>query len=149
MNVDRPGRPTVIIMTACHPFSWRDWKAFGTGTIGDMAAITCISLHGTEVVGGERSSPSSASRRKKRERREKYPQDNIVCYHIPGARTSCTLRTCKWLSWYRIIRTSPEVMKELWKEVARSSWGRGYVFVRRPGLSSQATRGSFPESAAP
>ena len=37
-----------------HPFSWRDWKAFGTGTIGDMACHRAgISLHGAQAVGGQ------------------------------------------------------------------------------------------------
>jgi len=68
-----------------HPFSWRDYRAFGTGTIGDMAchnvnpvfwalglgqvkklAVTCLNTTG----GSE----------------EKYPQNNIVRYDIerPG-----------------------------------------------------------------
>ena len=48
-----------------HPFSWRDWKAFGTGTIGDMACHRlAYPVHGAAAVGGQDSSPSSASTRR-------------------------------------------------------------------------------------
>ena len=66
-----------------HPFSWRDWKAFGTGTIGDMAchrlAFPFMALRLWEV-----KKFTVECLNTKNGSDEKYPQDNVVCYHIPA-----------------------------------------------------------------
>jgi len=66
-----------------HPFSWRDWRQFGTGTIGDMAchhvAVPFMALRLWEV---KKFTVECINTKNGSE--EKYPQDNIVCYHIPA-----------------------------------------------------------------
>ena len=122
-----------------HPFSWRDWKAFGTGTIGDMAchhvAVPFMALRLWEV---KEFTVECIQTRNGSD--EKYPQDNIVCYHIP-ARDSFPACKC-YVYDHQSLR--PEVMRELEKKYA-IKWGEGTLFVGAEGyLNSQAR--IIPES---
>lgn len=111
-----------------HPFSWRNWRAFGTGTIGDMAchhvAVPFMALRLWEVkkftvecvhtTGGSE---------------EMYPQDNIVCYHIP-ARPK--FPACK-LYVYDHAGLKPEIMKEVESKEKRE-FGEFTLFVGDKGM---------------
>ena len=111
-----------------HPFHWRSWRAFGTGTIGDMAchhlAVPFMALRLGEVkaftvecVATENGSA------------EMYPQDNIVCYHIP-ARGS--FPACKCFV-YDHSELRPDVMREA-ERITGRDFGEFTLFVGEKGL---------------
>jgi predicted dehydrogenase len=122
-----------------HPFSWRDWKAFGTGTIGDMAchhvAFPFMALRLWEV-----KKFTIECIQTKNGSDEKYPQDNIVCYHIP-ARDNFPACKC-YVYDHQNLR--PEVMKELENKYA-IKWGEDTLFVGTKGYLNNHSR-IIPES---
>ena len=122
-----------------HPFSWRDWKAFGTGTIGDMAChrlaypFMALRLWEVKKFTVECINTKGGSD-------EKYPQDNVVCYHIP-ARDSFPACKC-YVYDHEALR--PEVMKELEKKYA-VKWSEATLFVGTKGYLNNHSR-IIPES---
>ena len=113
-----------------HPFSWRNWKAFGTGTIGDMAChrlaypFMALRLWELKTFTVECLNTKGGSD-------EKYPPDNVVCYHIP-ARDSFPACKC-YVYDHQELR--PEVMKELEKKYA-IRWTEVPLFVGTKGYLS-------------
>ncbi|HSA03455.1 MAG TPA: hypothetical protein P5055_22230, partial [Candidatus Paceibacterota bacterium] len=111
-----------------HPFSWRDWRQFGTGTIGDMAchhlAVPFMALRLWEVkhFTVECLNTQNGSE-------EKYPQDNVVCYHIPAREK---FPACK-VFLYDHEGLKPEVMKETEKKEDRK-FGEFTLFVGDKGM---------------
>jgi len=111
-----------------HPFNWRSWRDFGTGTIGDMAchhvAVPFMALRLWEVkkfvVECVHTSGGSE---------EMYPQDNVVCYHIP-ARPA--FPACK-LYVYDHDGLKPEIMKSTEQKEERK-FGEFTLFVGDKGL---------------
>lgn len=131
-----------------HPFSWRSWRAFGTGTIGDMAchhvAVPFMALRLWEVkkfvVECVHTQGGSA---------EMYPQDNVVCYHIP-ARPQ--FPACK-LYVYDHDGFKPQIMKETEAKEQRK-FGEFTLFVGAKGLLGsdgllipQSVHDQFPRPA--
>jgi predicted dehydrogenase len=123
-----------------HPFSWRSWRAFGTGTIGDMAchhvAVPFMALRLWEVpqFTVECLNTQGGSD-------EMYPQDNVVCYHIP-ARDA--FPACKCFVYdHQDLR--PDVMREAEKTVGRE-FGEFTLFVGEKGLLGSNGR-LIPDSA--
>ena len=122
-----------------HPFSWRDWKAFGTGTIGDMAChrlaypFMALRLWEVKQFTVECLNTKGGSD-------EKYPQDNVVCYHIP-ARDSFPACKC-YVYDHAALR--PEVMKELEKQHS-VKWSEATLFVGTKGYLDNHAR-IIPES---
>ena len=123
-----------------HPFSWRNYKAFGTGTIGDMAchrvAFPFMALKLAEVkkftVECINTTGGSA---------EMYPQNNVVCYHIP-ARPGYPACKCYV---YDHMELRPAIMKELEKKYAPMRWSEPTLFVGTKGYLNNASR-IIPES---
>lgn len=128
-----------------HPFSWRDWREFGTGTIGDMAchhvAVPFMALRLWEVknftIECVQTKNGSA---------EKYPQDNIVCYHIPAREK---FPACK-LYVYDHHGLKPEVWKQA-EAKAEREFGEFTLFVGSKGMIGsdakiipQAVHDQFP-----
>ncbi len=111
-----------------HPFSWRDWRPFGTGTIGDMAchhvAMPFMALRLWEVKQFvvECLNTKGGSE-------EKYPQDNIVCSHIPARKK---FPACKCFV-YDHEGLKPEIMKETEKKEERK-FGEFTLFVGSQGM---------------
>lgn len=122
-----------------HPFSWRDWKAFGTGTIGDMAchrlAYPFMALRLWEVKQFTVECLNTANGSE-----EKYPQDNVVCYHIPAREN---FPACKCFV-YDHAELRPEVMKEL-EAKYDVKWSEATLFVGTKGYLSNHAR-IIPES---
>lgn len=129
-----------------HPFSWRDWRAFGTGTIGDMAchhvAVPFMALRLWEV-----KEFTVECLNTKNGSEEKYPQDNVVCYHIP-ARSQ--FPACR-LYVYDHEGLKPEIMKEVEKKEERK-FGEFTLFVGSQGMMGsdgliipQARHDQFPK----
>ena len=71
-----------------------------------------------------------------------YPQDNVVCYHIP-ARDN--FPACKCYV-YDHDGLTPEVMKETGEEVRASSGRRGHALRRRPRAISSNDARIIPEA---
>ena len=71
---------------------------------------------------------------------EKYPQDNIVCYHIP-ARDNFPACKC-YVYDHQNLR--PEVMKELERKYS-VKWGEDTLFVGTKGYLNSSSR-IIPES---
>lgn len=123
-----------------HPFSWRDWRPFGTGTIGDMAchhvAVPFMALRLWEV-----KKFTVECIQTKGGSEEMYPQDNIVCYHIP-ARDQ--FPACK-LYVYDHDGLKPEVWKEAEKSEQRK-FGEFTLFVGEKGMLGSDAK-LLPQSA--
>jgi predicted dehydrogenase len=66
-----------------HPFSWRDYRDFGTGTVGDMACHHLDFPH-TALKIGEAKTFSVTCLNTTGGSVEKYPQNNVVCWDIPA-----------------------------------------------------------------
>jgi predicted dehydrogenase len=66
-----------------HPFSWRSWRQFGTGTIGDMACHHIDAPFWALKI-GEAKTWSVECINSKGGSDEMWPQDNIVRYEIPA-----------------------------------------------------------------
>ncbi|MCY2989151.1 MAG: Gfo/Idh/MocA family oxidoreductase [Planctomycetota bacterium] len=117
-----------------HPFSWRDWKAFGTGTIGDMACHRlCTPFMALRLWEVKKFTVECINTKGGSD--EKYPQDNVVCYHIP-ARDSFPACKC-YVYDHEALR--PEVMKELEKQHA-IKWSEATLFVGTKGYLNNHSR---------
>ncbi|MDD4872543.1 MAG: Gfo/Idh/MocA family oxidoreductase [Kiritimatiellae bacterium] len=122
-----------------HPFSWRDWKAFGTGTIGDMACHRlCYPFMALRLWEVKKFTVECINTKNGSD--EKYPQDNIVCYHIP-ARDNFPACKC-YVYDHKDLR--PEVMKELEKKY-EIKWSEATLFVGTKGYLNNHSR-IIPES---
>ncbi|HEY3284985.1 MAG TPA: Gfo/Idh/MocA family oxidoreductase [Armatimonadota bacterium] len=116
-----------------HPFSWRDYKQFGTGTIGDMAchhvAVPFMALKLWEIPNFTIECINTASGSD-----EKYQQDNVVCYHIPARPGIPAFK----MFVYDHEGLKPEIMKETEKQEERK-FGEFTLFVGDKGkLGSDA-----------
>lgn len=122
-----------------HPFNWRSWRDFGTGTIGDMAchnvnpvfwalklgevkqfAVTCL-----HTTGGSD---------------EMYPQDNIVLYEVPAHSGKPAAKVYV----YDHDGLKPEIMKETEKKYERK-FGEFTLFVGDKGMMGSDAQ-IIPES---
>jgi len=66
-----------------HPFSWRTWRQFGTGTIGDMACHCMDAVFfATKVAEAKKLSMECLNTNGGSE--EMWAQDNIVRYDVPA-----------------------------------------------------------------
>jgi predicted dehydrogenase len=117
-----------------HPFSWRDWKAFGTGTIGDMACHRlCYPFMALRLWEVKKFTVECLNTKNGSD--EKYPQDNVVCYHIPAREN---LPACKCHVYdHQALR--PEVMKELEQKYA-VKWSEATLFVGTKGYLNNHSR---------
>jgi len=111
-----------------HPFSWRSWRAFGTGTIGDMAChhidapfwalkidraktftVQCLNTKGGSV--------------------EMWPQDNVILYEIPARADMPPVK----VYCYDHAGLKPQIMKDTEQEFGRK-FGEFTLFVGEKGL---------------
>ena len=113
-----------------HPFSWRDWRDFGTGTIGDMACHhVAFPFMALKLAQAKSFTVECINTRGGSE--EKYPQDNVVCYHVParGDQPACKVFV------YDHGGLMPEVMKETGKKY-NIKWGEDTLFIGTKGMIS-------------
>ena len=81
-RVDRP-RPVPRLPRGLHPFNWRNWRAFGTGTIGDMACHWLdFPFWGLKVCEVKKFTVKCLDTKGGSE--EMYPSDNVVRYDLPA-----------------------------------------------------------------
>ncbi|MCY2952092.1 MAG: Gfo/Idh/MocA family oxidoreductase [Planctomycetota bacterium] len=116
-----------------HPFSWRDYRAFGTGTIGDMAChnvnpvFWALSLGKVKKFTIECLNTTGGSE-------EKYPQNNIVRYDIerPG-------KPPVKVFVYDHDGLKPQIMKDTEKANERK-FGEFTLFVGEKGMMGSDSR---------
>lgn len=66
-----------------HPFSWRSWRQFGTGTIGDMACHNLdVAFWALRIAEAKQFTVECLSQRGGSD--EMYPQDNVIRWEIPA-----------------------------------------------------------------
>jgi predicted dehydrogenase len=117
-----------------HPFNWRSWKAFGTGTIGDMAChhldapFWALKINEARTFTVECLNTKGGSD-------EMYPQDNVVRYDIPARGTMPAAKVFV----YDHDGLKPDVMKEAEKANDRK-FGEFTLFVGDKGLIGSDAR---------
>lgn len=94
-----------------HPFSWRSWRDFGTGNIGDMAChnMDCLffalKIREAKTITVECLATNGGSE-------EMWPQDNIVLYTVPARAGMPELKAYV----YDHAGLKPDIMKQTEKE---------------------------------
>jgi predicted dehydrogenase len=90
-----------------HPFSWRNWRAFGTGTIGDMACHNLDALFWALRI-GEAKHFTVECLHTVGGNEEMYPQSNIVRYEVPARGDMGPVK----VHVYDNAELRPEIMKD-------------------------------------
>jgi predicted dehydrogenase len=111
-----------------HTFSWRSWRAFGTGTIGDMACHNLDALFWALKI-GEAKTFTVECLNTKGGSEEMYPQDNVIRYEIPARGDMPPVKVFA----YDHEGLKPEVMKEAEKANERK-FGEFTLFVGDKGM---------------
>ncbi|UCF33944.1 MAG: Gfo/Idh/MocA family oxidoreductase, partial [Phycisphaerales bacterium] len=124
-----------------HPFSWRSWRQFGTGTIGDMACHNLDALFWALKIGEAKSftieclTQSGGSE-------EKFPQNNVIRWEIPARGDMPPVKVYA----YDHGKLKSEVMKQAEKKYGRK-FGEYTLFVGDRGLFGSDGR-FLPEEKA-
>lgn len=117
-----------------HPFDWRSWRAFGTGTIGDMAChnvnpvFWALKLGQVKTFTVECLNTTGGSD-------EKYPQNNIVLYTLPPRNGKPAVK----IYVYDHAGLKPEIMKETEKKYDRK-FGEFTLFIGDKGMIGSDSR---------
>ena len=111
-----------------HPFSWRSWRDFGTGTIGDMACHNMDALFWVLKIGEARKFTVECLALKGGSE-EMYTQSNVVRYEIPARGDMPPVK----VNVYDNDRLKPDIMKEVEKE-HNVKFGECTLFVGQKGL---------------
>jgi predicted dehydrogenase len=119
-----------------HPFDWRSWCEFGTGTLGDMG---CHVLDGIfwALKLAEAKKCTIECVAQKGGSKEKFPQDNHIRWHF-GARGDMPAVTVNAYD-----REWPQVVKDLQKKFDEK-FGGGTVYVGEKGVMLTGTYGGNP-----
>ena len=111
-----------------HPFNWRNWRQFGTGTIGDMACHNLDALFWALKI-GEAKSFTVECLHTKGGSEEMYPQSNIVRYEVPARAGMGPVK----VHVYDNADLRPEIMKDAEKKY-EIKFGEDTLFVGEKGL---------------
>jgi len=117
-----------------HPFSWRDWRDFGTGTVGDMACHH-LDFPFMALKIGEAKKFTIECLNTKNGSAEKYAQDNIVRWDFPARGDMGPVKVYA----YDHEKLQNEMMKETAKKYARN-WNESTLFVGEKGLIGSDSR---------
>jgi len=117
-----------------HPFNWRSWRDFGTGTIGDMACHNLDALFWALKI-GEAKTYTVECLNTKGGSAEMYPQDNVVRYEVPARAGMSPVKVYV----YDHDGLKPDVMKEAEKANDRK-FGEFTLFVGDKGLIGSDSR---------
>jgi predicted dehydrogenase len=121
-----------------HTFSWRSWREFGTGTIGDMACHNLDVLFLALKV-GEAKKYTIECLSQKPGTDELYPTDNVLCWTIPPRGDMAEVK----IHSYDNRDNMPQVMKEVEKK-HHIRFGECTLFVGSNGLMrSEGTAGGW------
>ena len=111
-----------------HPFSWRSWRAFGTGTVGDMACHNLDTLFWALKL-GEAKQFTIECLSTKGGSEEMYPQDNAVRWEFAARGDMCPVR----VHCYDHKGVMPEVMKDAERKYG-VRFGEHTLFVGDKGM---------------
>ncbi|HUU91786.1 MAG TPA: Gfo/Idh/MocA family oxidoreductase [Phycisphaerae bacterium] len=117
-----------------HPFSWRSWRQFGTGTVGDMAChhidapFWSLRLDLAKQFTVECLNTKGGSE-------EMFPQDNIILWTVPARGKMPPVK----VYCYDHQDLKPEIMKETEKQYDRK-FGEFTLFVGDKGLMGSDSR---------
>ena len=113
-RVARP-RPLPRYHDGLHPFSWRSWRQFGTGTLGDMA---CHVMDGViwslKLVEATKFSIECLAQ--KEGSAEMFPKSNVVKFEFPARGNMPPVKVFT----YDNSGQKPEIIKNLEKETKRT-----------------------------
>ena len=121
-----------------HPFSWRSWRQFGTGTIGDMACHNLdVLFWALRIADAKRFSVECLSQKGGNE--EMYSQDNVIRWEIPARGDMPPLKVHS----YDHGALKPETMKDAEKKY-KLEFQECTLFVGQQGLiRTQGTAGGW------
>ena len=111
-----------------HPFNWRSWRQFGTGTIGDMAChnldalFWALKIREAKTFTIECLHTSGGSE-------EMYPQSNVVRYEVPARADMGPVK----IHVYDNADLRPDIMKDAEKKY-EVKFGEDTLFVGDKGL---------------
>lgn len=111
-----------------HPFNWRNWRQFGTGTIGDMACHNLDALFWALKI-REAKNFTVECLHTTGGSEEMYPQSNIVRYEVPARADMGPVR----IHVYDNANLRPEIMKDAEKKY-ETKFGEDTLFVGDKGL---------------
>jgi predicted dehydrogenase len=111
-----------------HPFNWRSWRQFGTGTIGDMACHNLDALFWALKIGQAKTFTVQCLHTTGGSE-EMYPQDNIVRYEVPPRGNMGPVK----IHVYDHGNLKPDIMKEAEKKY-ELTFGECTLFVGDKGL---------------
>ncbi len=111
-----------------HPFSWRSWRHFGTGTIGDMACHNLDAVFWALKI-GEAKRFTVECLHSQGGSEEMYPQSNIVRYEIPARAGMGAVK----VHVYDNSDLRPEIMKDAEQKYG-VKFGEDTLFVGDKGL---------------
>jgi predicted dehydrogenase len=117
-----------------HPFNWRTWRAFGTGTIGDMACHHLDGLFWALKI-GEVKRFTVECLGKTGGSDEMFSQDNVVRYEIPARAGMPPAKVYV----YDHGGLKPQVMKDAEAQCGRT-FGEFTLFVGDKGLIGSDVR---------
>jgi predicted dehydrogenase len=111
-----------------HPFSWRSWRDFGTGTIGDMAChnLDCL-FFALKIAEAKQFTVTCLGTNGGSE--EMFPQDNIVVYEVPARAGMPAVK----IHVYDHSGLKPDIMKQTEKE-CEINFGECTLFKGDKGL---------------
>jgi predicted dehydrogenase len=121
-----------------HTFSWRSWREFGTGTVGDMACHNLDALFWALRIGQAKKFTVECLNTKGGSA-EMYPQDNIVRYEVPARGDMGPVK----IHVYDHAELRPAVMKEA-EKAYDAKFEESTLFVGEKGLfHTTGTCGSY------
>jgi predicted dehydrogenase len=123
-----------------HPGSWRNWRTFGTGTVGDMACHWMdFPFWGLKVYEVKKFSVTCLATKGGSD--EMYPSDNVVRYDLPA---HGTIPAVKWFVYdHQSVR--PPLFDEIEKKNNnRKLFVEGSLFVGDKGYLTSDAR-TIPE----
>src|SRR5215204_487356 len=121
-----------------HPFNWRSYRAFGTGTIGDMACHNLDALYWALRI-GEAKAFTVECLGTNGGSEEMFPQNNVVRYDIPARGNLPPVK----IHVYDDAKLKPEIMKNAEQEHG-AKFGESTLFVGEKGLfHTGGTAGSY------
>jgi predicted dehydrogenase len=111
-----------------HPFNWRNWRQFGTGTIGDMACHNLDALFWALKI-GEAKHFTIECLHTTGGSEEMYPQSKIVRYEVPARGDMGPVK----VHVYDNAELRPDIMKDAEKKY-ETKFGEDTLFVGDKGL---------------
>lgn len=121
-----------------HPFSWRSWRDFGTGTIGDMACHNYDALFwALKVREAKRFTIECLSQKPGSD--EQFPTDNVIRWEIPARADMPALK----IHSYDHGNIRPSIMQEV-EQQYNFKFGECTLFVGDKGMMrTKGTAGGF------